>query len=56
MIMPRTLRRPRFDEYDITAAPNDFNVLTIYTFLELGSVRIPGFQRNYVWTWVVRLN
>jgi uncharacterized protein with ParB-like and HNH nuclease domain len=36
-------------EYDITAAPNDFNVLTIYTFLESGSVRIPGFQRNYVW-------
>jgi uncharacterized protein with ParB-like and HNH nuclease domain len=37
------------DEYDITAAPNDFNVLTIYSFLESGSVRIPGFQRNYVW-------
>jgi hypothetical protein len=37
------------DEYDITAAPNDFNVLTIYNFLESGAVRIPGFQRNYVW-------
>jgi uncharacterized protein with ParB-like and HNH nuclease domain len=37
------------DEYDITAAPNDFNVLTIYSFLESGAVRIPGFQRNYVW-------
>jgi uncharacterized protein with ParB-like and HNH nuclease domain len=36
-------------EYDITAAPNDFNILTIYNFLEAGSVRIPGFQRNYVW-------
>jgi uncharacterized protein with ParB-like and HNH nuclease domain len=36
-------------EYDITAAPNDFNVLTINSFLELGAVRIPGFQRNYVW-------
>lgn len=37
------------DEYDITSAPNDFNVLTIYNFLESGYVRIPGFQRNYVW-------
>ncbi|AJX32397.1 DUF262 domain-containing protein [Burkholderia oklahomensis] len=36
-------------EYDITAAPNDFNVLTIYNFLESGAVKIPGFQRNYVW-------
>jgi uncharacterized protein with ParB-like and HNH nuclease domain len=36
-------------EYDITAAPNDFNVLTIQSFLESGAVRIPGFQRNYVW-------
>jgi uncharacterized protein with ParB-like and HNH nuclease domain len=39
----------QIDEYDITAAPNDFNVLTIYNFLESGAVRIPGFQRNYVW-------
>lgn len=39
----------QIDEYDITAAPNDFNVLTIHSFLESGSVRIPGFQRNYVW-------
>jgi len=39
----------QIDEYDITASPNDFNVLTIYNFLEAGSVRIPGFQRNYVW-------
>jgi hypothetical protein len=36
-------------EYDISAAPNDFNILTIYSFLESGAVRIPGFQRNFVW-------
>jgi hypothetical protein len=36
-------------EYDIAAAPNDFNVLTINNFLESGAVRIPTFQRNYVW-------
>src|SRR5437016_3297160 len=39
----------QIEEYDITAAPNDFNILTIFNFLEKGSVRIPGFQRNYVW-------
>lgn len=39
----------QIEEYDITAAPNDFNVMTIYSFLESGAVRIPGFQRNYVW-------
>jgi len=37
------------DEYDITAAPNDFNVRTIFDFIKSGAVRIPGFQRNYVW-------
>ena len=36
-------------EYDITAAPNDFNVLTIFNFIESGSVIVPGFQRNFVW-------
>ena len=39
----------QIEEYDITAAPNDFNVATIYSFLESGAVRLPGFQRNYVW-------
>ena len=39
----------QIDEYDITAAPNDFNVLTLYSFVESGAVKIPGFQRNYVW-------
>lgn len=36
-------------EYDITSSPNDFNVKTIYDFIESGSVKIPEFQRNYVW-------
>lgn len=39
----------QIEEYDITSAPNDFNVLTIHNFLESGAVRIPGFQRNFVW-------
>lgn len=37
------------DEYDITASPNDFNVMTLCSFVDSGSVRIPGFQRNFVW-------
>src|SRR5258708_6490446 len=36
-------------EYDITASPNDFNVKTIFDFIESGALTIPGFQRNYVW-------
>ncbi len=39
----------QIDEYDITATPNDFNVQTLYNFIESGAVRIPGFQRNFVW-------
>ena len=36
-------------EYEITSSPNDFNILTLYNFLESGVVKIPDFQRNYVW-------
>jgi hypothetical protein len=36
-------------EYEISSSPNDFNVLTIMSFLESGRVKIPAFQRNYVW-------
>ncbi len=36
-------------EYDITAAPNDFNIVTLYNFMESGAIVVPGFQRNYVW-------
>lgn len=36
-------------EYDITATPNDFNVATIFSFIEHGTLAIPEFQRNYVW-------
>ena len=37
------------EEYDITVSPNDFNVMTLHSFVESGAVRIPGFQRNFVW-------
>ena len=36
-------------QYEITASPNDFNISTIFSFIESGAVRIPNFQRNYVW-------
>ena len=36
-------------EYDITVFPNDFNVMTLCSLVDRGSVRIPGFQRNFVW-------
>ncbi|MBP1157669.1 MULTISPECIES: DUF262 domain-containing protein [unclassified Paenibacillus] len=36
-------------EYDITSTPNDFNVITIFNFIEKGIFKIPAFQRNYVW-------
>ena len=39
----------QIEEYDITASPNDFNVMTLFSFIESGAVRIPGFQRNFVW-------
>jgi len=38
-----------FKDYQITATPNDFNVKTIVDFIDSGVVKIPGFQRNYVW-------
>lgn len=39
----------QINEYDITASPNDFNVITLYNFIESGAIKIPAFQRNYVW-------
>ena len=38
-----------FVDYDITATPNDFNLSTLFSFMEAGALVIPGFQRNYVW-------
>ncbi|PZR06010.1 MAG: hypothetical protein DI539_24625 [Flavobacterium psychrophilum] len=37
------------NEYDISASPNDFNLKTLFDFIQSGIVKIPGFQRNYVW-------
>lgn len=36
-------------EYDISSNPNDFNVVTLNSYIESDAIKIPGFQRNYVW-------
>lgn len=36
-------------EYDITATPNDFNILTLFSLIDSGVIKMPPFQRNYVW-------
>lgn len=37
------------DEYDIVSSPNDWNFSTIVSFIESGAMKVPSFQRNYVW-------
>lgn len=36
-------------EYDITSTPNDFNISTIFSLVDNGVIKLPPFQRNYVW-------
>lgn len=36
-------------EFDITATPNDFNISTIFSLIDNGVIKMPPFQRNYVW-------
>jgi hypothetical protein len=43
------LEEVQIEEYELTSSPNDFNILTINSFIESGAVKIPGFQRHYVW-------
>lgn len=37
------------EDYNVSTAPNDFNISTMYDFIRSGVLVIPGFQRNYVW-------
>jgi hypothetical protein len=45
----REVDEVQVDEYDIVASPNDWNFTTIVNFIESGAMKIPTFQRNYVW-------
>lgn len=38
-----------FVDYDISVAPNDFNINTIFSLVESGIIQMPVFQRKYVW-------
>lgn len=35
--------------YDVDCLPNDYNVSTLVSLMERGYLKIPSFQRNYVW-------
>jgi len=35
--------------YEVDCLPNDYNVTTLISFIERGYMKIPSFQRNYVW-------
>jgi uncharacterized protein with ParB-like and HNH nuclease domain len=37
------------DPYEITSTPNDFNIATLFDLIDDGIIKIPCFQRNYVW-------
>lgn len=36
-------------EFNLTPSPNDFNIKTLFDFVISGVIKIPSFQRNYVW-------
>lgn len=40
---------PSMSEYDLSAVPSDFNVMTLNQLVDNKWVRIPGFQRHFVW-------
>lgn len=35
--------------YEVDCLPNDYNVTTLVSLIERGYLKIPSFQRNYVW-------
>ncbi|WP_198019817.1 DUF262 domain-containing protein [Hyphomonas sp. L-53-1-40] len=36
-------------QFDITSSPNDFNLMTLMSFMDTGAIVIPHYQRNYTW-------
>ncbi|UVJ38025.1 DUF262 domain-containing protein [Arthrobacter sp. CJ23] len=36
-------------EYDLVSSPNDWNFSTIVSFIGSGAMKVPSFQRNYIW-------
>ena len=35
--------------YEVDCLPNDYNIATLMSFISRGFLKIPSFQRNYVW-------
>lgn len=35
--------------YEVDSLPNDYNISVLMNFIERGFLKIPSFQRNYVW-------
>lgn len=35
--------------YEVDCLPNDYNITTLISLIERGYLKIPSFQRNYVW-------
>lgn len=36
-------------DYDLVSSPNDWNFSTIVSFIGSGAMKVPSFQRNYIW-------
>lgn len=37
------------ESFDIVTSPNDWNALTIVSFIDSGALKIPAYQRNFIW-------
>ena len=35
--------------YEVDCLPNDYNISTLIDLIKRGHIKIPSFQRNYVW-------
>ena len=46
---PDVIDETPIDEYDITAVPSDFTVMTLKDLVDRQWLCIPGFQRHFVW-------
>ena len=38
------------DKYEVSVAPNDFNIGSLCAYLDAGVLGVPAFQRAYVWS------
>ena len=35
--------------YEVDCLPNDYNITTLMSLISRGYMKIPSFQRNYIW-------